>query len=381
MYKVAFLRNYHVKMIRNLVSITWLLLIGCTHGGSVQNKPKVLQSISKKSGIDTPIAGKRQYTDRQLEVFLDSVGRLPVQTLTDKDAFEADSVFKSQKQLDTIISPWDFETLKQAARKGVMKVDLARRIFKNHDISYDCTTKSISLTYKKGLIPVVYMPFNKQKDGFDEFALYIGDPGHCGSSALYFFKGNKIIALHEGYNRFGSEMHFYKDADGKTVVYYGKNFGEGSGVDWIYYYFYKYDGDKLIPILDEVEKANLQPPAFRARWLESSIVSTHPLTLKMVYNENFNQTISLPDTTYGRSSTNFIDDSTMVSYSWDERSKTLKGNYEQSKLSKAQISSFYTAYHEYVFINAYYQLLKHMFQDKNQRKWVLWYLEKVKTGN
>jgi len=368
-------------MNRILALITLLLLIGCIHNSRIKNRAISTKQTSGKNDPDAPITSKRQYTDEQLEAFLDSVGHLPTRTLTNKGTFEADSVFKSQKQLDTLISPLDFETLKRAAVKRVMRVDIARRIFNNHDIGYDCTTKSIFVTYKTGLIPVVYIPFNKQKNAFIEFALYIGDPGHCESSALYFFKANRIIALHEGYNRFASEMHFYKDDDGKTVVYYGRNFGEGTGVDWIYYYFYKYDGDKLVPILGEVEKANLQPPAFRARWLESTVVSTHPLTLKMVYNENFNQTISLPDTTYSRSSTNFIDDSTTVSYAWDERSKTLKRNDEQSKLNEAQISSFYWSDNEYLFINSNYKLLKGMLKDKKQQNWVLWYLEKVKTGS
>jgi hypothetical protein len=367
-------------MNKYLILVALLSLTGCNHSIKIQNKPDTQNSVFKNRLIDSAGPSARHYTDGQLEAFLDSIGHLPTQALTDKGTFEADSVFKSLKQLDTVISPRDFETLKRAARKGVMRVDTARRIFKNRNISYDCTTKSIFVTYKTGLISVVYIPFNKQKNAFNEFALYIGDPGHCESSALYFFKRNKIIALHDGYNRFASEMQYYKDADGKTVVYYGKNFGEGSGVDFNYYYFYKYDGDRLIPILDEVETANLQPPAFRARWLESSIVSTHPLTIKMVYNENFNHTISLPDTTYGRSSSNITDDSTVVRYAWDANSKTLKGDYDHSKLTKAQVMSYYGG-NDYLFINAYYKLLKDMLKDKKQRNWVLWYLEKVKTGN
>ncbi len=98
----------------------------------------------------------------------------------------------------------------------------------------------------------------------------------------------------------------------------------------------------------------------------------------MVYYQNFNSTISLPDTTYFKSSPNFIDDSTVVRYAWDEKSRTLKGYYEQSKLSKAQIMSYYLGDNEYLFINVYYKLLKQMLKDGKQRKWVLSYLERVK---
>jgi hypothetical protein len=173
-------------------------------------------------------------------------------------------------------------------------------------------------------------------------------------------------------------LNYYKDADGKTVVYYDRNFGTGSGAWWDNLYFYKYDNDKLIPILDELENGNIQPPYFRARWLKSNIKSTHPLTLKMVYYQNFNPTIRLPDTTIYQSSPNFVDDSTVVRYAWDEKSKTLKGNYPQSKLNKAQIMSYYLADNEYLFINSYYKPLKRMLKDDKQRKWVFSYLKGVK---
>jgi hypothetical protein len=310
----------------------------------------------------------------QLEAFLDSIGHLPQQALMDKADREPDSIFRSQTQLDTLISPKDFETLKRAAHKGVMRVSTARRIFKNKNISYDCTTKDIFVTYRKGLIPVVYTAFSKDTNSFDEYALYIGDPGQCQSAALYFFKGKRIIAQHDGYNRFADTLAWYKDVDGKTVVHYGKDFVFGSGIAWNNYYFYKYEGNKLIPILDELETGDLMPPAPRAIWLESTIQSTRPLTIKMVYYQYFSGDASFPDST-----PNLINDSTVVTYQWDEQTKTLKGNYAQSKLSRAQIMSYNLGDNDYLFLNAYYPLLKRALKDKKQRNWVLWYLEQVKN--
>ncbi len=155
--------------------------------------------------------------------------------------------------------------------------------------------ESILKTYKVGLITVNYYPFSLNKHDFNEFALSIGDGGHCENAYLYFFTGNRIIARHDGYNRDGLDLSFYRDADGKTVVYYDRNFCTGSGVWWDNFNFYKYDNDKLIPVLDELENGNIQPPYFRARWLESTVESTHPLTIKMVYYQNFNSFVSLPE--------------------------------------------------------------------------------------
>jgi len=344
--------------------LVWLaLLISCTHPTKTAKTEISSQNSTGRSA--------------QLEVFLDSIGHLPQQALEDKVAFEPDSIFKSQKQMDTLLSQPDFDIIKQAALKGVMPARVARRVFHNSDISDSCNVESVLKTYKVGLIPVKYYPFSSNKHDFNEFALSIGDSFSCINAYLYFFSGNRIIAMHDGYNHGGPDVSYYKDADDKTVVYYGKEFNRGSGVSWDNFFFYKYDNNKLIPILNELEIGNLQPPAFRARWLESTILSTHPLTIKMVYNQSFNQTVSLPDTTYFESSPDFINDSTAVRYAWDEQSKTLKGNYAQSKLSKAQIMSYYLANNEYLFINAYYKQLKQMLSDDKQRKWVLRYLEKV----
>jgi hypothetical protein len=260
-----------------------------------------------------------------------------------------------------------------------MPVKVARRIFRNNNISYTCNMESVLKTYKIGLITVVYYPFSSNKHDFNEFALSIGDDGHCENAYLYFFSGKRIIARHDGYNRDGLDLSFYRDADGKTVVYYDRNFCTGSDNWWDNFNFYKYDNNKLIPILDELENGNIQPPYFRARWLESTVESTHPLTIKMVHYQNLNQTVSLPDTNIYESSPNFIDDSTVVRYAWDEKSKTLKGNYEQSKLNKAQIMSYYLSDNEYLFINSYYKKLKQVLKDHKQRKWVLSYLEWVRT--
>ena len=201
-----------------------IVLAGCTHTHKSANKAAAPKPAPAKTVVDPARSATMRYTDQQLEAFLDSIGRLPQQPLMDKVAFEPDSAFKSQEQLDTLLSPSDFNTLKQAAREGAMPVKVARRIFQNMDIGDSCEMESGPKAYKVGFIPVEYYPFSANKHDFKEFALCIGNNWRCVDAFLYFFSGNRIIARDGGYDRDGLDLDYYKDADGKTVVHYNRNF-------------------------------------------------------------------------------------------------------------------------------------------------------------
>jgi hypothetical protein len=360
------------------------MLAACMHRPkSVVKKVSQPLKLSNTSIADTDIDHENhiRYSDKRLEDFLDSVGTLSAQSLADTVAFGADSVFKNQTSLDTTLSSKDFEIIKRAIHKGYISVKTARRIFHNPDISYDCNVKSIMLTYKKGLIPVVYYPFDKDTTQFNEFAVCIGDPGHCITAALYFFKGNRLIALHEGYNRFAPDLEHYKDSDGKTVVYYGKSFESGSGIWWNNYFFYKYEGNKLIPILNELQNGNRQNFFWgpRVMWLESTVQKTNPLTIKMVYYQYLPNTASFSDISNYDNDPKIVDDSTLVQYAWNEKTKTLQGDYGKSKITKPQILSYYLEDNELLFINSYYKTLKLALRDTTKRKATLIYLNIIKN--
>lgn len=352
-----------------------VILMSCDKKQKPTGK-KPNHAVSQSTATSGKERKKIQYSDQELEAYLDSIGNLSTQPLADKAAFWADSVFKSQKQLDTLISVKDFELLKRAAHKGVIGVEMARRIFRNQEISFGCTTKSIFLTYKKGLIPVVYYPFDKNKNDFNEFAICVGDPGHCSNAYFYFFKSNRIIARHDGYNRFTQEPEHYKDEDGKTIVYTVQGFDNGSGIWWNNFFFYKYEGDKLIPILNELQNGNMQSFwGFRVLWLESFIQKTNPLTIKMVYYNQFAD----EDSDKGGYGPLIINDSTIVQYNWDERTKTLQGQYDKSKISKPQILSYYLGENDLLFMNTHYSTLKNALRDKTKMKLLLVYLNNVKN--
>ncbi|MEZ2334842.1 hypothetical protein AB6735_04370 [Mucilaginibacter sp. RCC_168] len=351
------------------------MLIGCNN----KQKPVEKKSSSHVPAISKPTSNtppkKIQYSDQQLEQFLDSVGHLPTQPLAAKTAFWADSIFKNQAQLDSVISLSDFKKLKQATHTGAIDILTARRIFGNKKIDSACNEESVLLTYKEGLIPVVYYPFDKHKADFNEYAICIGAPTHCENAYLYFFKGNKIIARHNGSSRYGLNLEHYKDTDGKTVIYYKEEFDDGSGIWWNNYFFYKYDGDKLIPVLNELQNGNLTISVGRAFWLESFVQKTNPLTIKMVYYDQF--PVSSDTTDFGP---DIINDSTIVKYNWNEQLKIFQGDYKNSKISKPQVLSYYlTGDDDIIFINAYYKTLRAALLDKVKKKRTLYYLNEVKN--
>ena len=332
------------------------------HAAAGQTAPSLATQGAKPQGYAGP-----------LEAFLDSVGQLPTQPLAAEAAFIADSLFNSPKPLDTAVSQRDFGILKHAAKQGFISVNTARRIFGNNRISDDCTEASVLHNYAKGLIPVEYYPFGRRD--FDKYALCIGSPGHCLDACLYFFKQNRIIAKHDGYSHYGLDMSHYQDsADGKTVVYYRREFTSGSGIWWNNYFFYKYDGNALIPILNELQNGNLQPFwGFRNYWLESFIEKTNPLTIKMVYH------VQLPDTAKPDYGPNIIDDSALVEYTWNATAKKLEGQHSQTKITNPQILSYTVQQNDLLFINSYYPTIKRALNDSATRKSTLIYLNRVRT--
>jgi len=343
--------------------LTFWTLIGCKNGQKSvlqKNNLDALQTVNEST--DEPKKAVR-YSDQQLENFLDSIGELPTKPLMDKVSFMTDSIFENQQQLDISVKESDFEKLKQGCKVALLDIQTVKSIF--GDIKID------SAYLKDGNIPLTFFSFDNNKNDFTEFAVYLGYADAGWNCEVYFFSSNKIVAKHNINHRYGLELKHYKDIDDRTVVYYKENYGSGSGVWWFNFYFYKYYNNKLIPILNEIENGNMQFPwGLRVLWLESSIEKTNPLTLKMVYYQAYSDAAENPK---------YINDSTFVQYTWDEKTRALVGNYEESKISKAQIMTYYLEDNELLFINTYNKLLKNNLKDKRFRQSALNYLNEVKN--
>jgi len=369
------------KIIRNLACFVLVLAVfGCNHADKKPDK-----KVVKKTQKVKPKEYKEiKYTEPQLLVFFDSVGKLPLQPLADKAAFLADSVFENfTEPMNRILSSADFVSLKTCIRKGMINASAAKKIFGEIKFDSTCNAKTLFDSVKKGSVYLGYFPFDGNRNRFDEFGILIGNAGHCDSSELYFFKGNKIIAKQSGYSRYEDNIQYFKNADGESIVYRRFEFTRGSGIWWFNSFFYKYDGDKIIPVLNELKNSNLLQPSpwgTRELWLESTIQTTNPLVMKVVYHQQF------PDTTeYDHYVTDtkpgpmIVNDSTLVKYTWNTKTKKLEVQLEQAKISRPQILSYYLVDNELLFISAYHQRIKEIMRNKNKKKSVLHYLNIIKN--
>lgn len=334
----------------------------------------------QKDYVDLPIIDStkianedKSYTEQQLTFFLDSIGSFPPSYFAENVSFIADSIFRNQLQMNKVISQSNFSRLKLAINEEdeilrTIDIKTAKNIF--GEIQVD------SSFVADGKIPITFFSFDKRKEDFNEFAICLGytDAGEFGwSCVLYFFKNNKIVAKHNIYHRYGLELNHYKDSDGKTIIYYKENFGSGTGIWQFNFYFYKFYNDKLIPILNVLENGNLNSWGRRNFWLETFVTKTNPLTLKMVYHQFFYETKEEGE------DYRIIDDSTFIQFKWDEKSRTLIGNYEKSKINKFKILTYYLDSNDLLFINTHYNELKKGIKDKTKRHIVLNYLNGVKN--
>jgi hypothetical protein len=71
--------------------------------------------------------------------------------------------------------------------------------------------------------------------------------------------------------------------------------------------------------------------------------------LKMVYSQAFSDDPGSPT---------FIHDFTVVRYTWHEESKTFRGVYEKSKITKPQILTYYLEDNEHLVIYTYHDMLE-----------------------
>jgi len=298
------------------------------------------------------------YSEKQLESFLDSVGRLPIEPMVKEARHYSDSIFYGRQNMEVKFSATDFQMLLKEAKKGLINEKLAREFHTDYDSS----------EVYEGKLYASFHPFDKNEDQPDQFAICFEPPAMNSEGDVYFFRKNQCIAKHHIYHRYGLELDHYQDEAGKTVIYYKENFVSGTGIWWWDYYFYRYEGDKLSPLLSELQNGNLRTiPAYPAKWLESTVVDTKPLTLKMVYYLS------------GENDDYIINDSTNVQYRWDVKTKMLKGDYEHSKLSQNQILAYNLgAGNELFFIKAHHERLKQLMKDKAKRRLILYFLNDEK---
>lgn len=329
--------------------------------GKIHDQASDTLDITKAVLSDSTTPPFFQYSLAEKLQFLDSVSKLNLQSLKDSTTFDEDSTFQRRKNFAITLTIEDFEKLKYACKKGRMSIETAKRLFPNFDDS------TLIIAEEENRIIIHHIPLSNKNDNFDEFAVSLGSSDW--SNLVYFFKKNQLIAFHDIYHRYGLEIKHFTGADGNTTIYYKQNFASGSGIWQFNYYFYKYMGNKLIPVLNILENGNYTWPGPRTYWLETFVQSENPLKLKFVYNFLFKDSLG----------SELLNDSTEVIYNYDQNLRAYIGHYKDSKINADKILTYYLGDNELLFINAYNQELKAWIdgKDKIKRERTLNYLNKV----
>lgn len=341
--------------------ITLLSLTTCYN--QVTNNPSI-------SNNNNPTEQK-QYPAKELIALLDSIGQLNPGIWVEKLSFKVDSSLNNQTKLNKRLSPADFQKLKKAAFEKEMDIEFAKQIFP--EIKIDGSLGDHLIDNK---FPIGFYSFNTNNKEFKEFAISIGnDSGLTWKNDVYFFHSENIIAKHTIFHRYGLNLKHFNDKENRTVIYYNVNYESGSGIWWHQFNFYAYEKNQLVPVLTEIQNINLQYPwGIRAYGIKSEIVNKKPLQIKFVYNNQF------PDPT--ATHTEFINDSTTITYLINKQNKKFIPDYTDSKQNKNQLLSYFPSNNELLFVNSNYNLFKKGLNGSNQvmRKAILNYLNELKNS-
>ena len=317
-----------------------------------------------------------QYSDEELIALLDSIGHLNPNSWTEELASIVDTVLNSPIQLNKQLSPKDFKelkaTLKDSGKNTAIDLDLAKRIFPQLEIDSSLAADAASMENK---LPINFHTFDKNTNDFNEFAISIGpDERVTSDNDVYFFKSDKIIAKHEISHFYGFHLKHFKNEINETVIYYRVNYERGTGILWDQFNFYRYDTDKLLPTLTEIRHIWLDYFwSSRPYRIKSNILSTKPLKLKFVFNNQF--------TDSSENQIDFINDSTVIKYKFNTIKKIYEPEFTDTKLNKLKLLTYFHADNNLLFVNANYDLLKKELSgnDQARRQAIMNYLLRLKN--
>jgi hypothetical protein len=379
------------------------LLLGCHNSSNNEqaNSTQVIKKDTAKKSVDgviptskkqpVPLAPLRlKHSKKELLAFLDSISHISVKNvldslnaglaLCDTVKFPVDSE-ESIENLSIELTANEFAGLKKSCRKGAISIWLAKKIFPNLKI-----TKTEKKT--KDSLYLRFYPFDEDTLAYKHYAIQItSSPENIWDGTFYFFHGNKLIARHYCFYRFGPDIDSYADNSGDIYVFYKECFGEGAGLAWFHYYFFKYISDTLTPVLNVVQGTSNELITEQARiyGLDAKIIGTDPLKIKMNYSVSLN--IQSDSDTYYDTFRNIINDSDIVTYRWDGNHTRYVPEYS-SKLSDERLASFYAmedstqlARTDLLFLHSYSDLIKSLTESRNDTlsRAAFIYLDAVKS--
>lgn len=297
-----------------------------------------------------------QYSEKELVFFLDSVAKIKVEPLMKKVSEKSDNAFNNQLKLKKNISIANFKKLKESIESQEIPSKLAIKIFGKNNMK--------SRGFKESNLVFSFYSLTTAKSNFEEFAIYFNE-----SHEIFFIKNQKVIGRHIIQTKLFPDLQFYKDSDGKTVVYYDYELMNGSGIWQSNYFFYKIDGEKMLPILNQIHQSNLSNVwSNRIFSLQSSIESTLPLAFKINYEISFLNE---------EKEVKFINNTAFIKYLWDDKTQQLVGDFIASKLNEAQLASFYIEGSDLLFLKSFYPIIRNNLRDEHLKGTILKYINEV----
>ena len=300
-----------------------------------------------------------QYSEEELVLFLSSVEKIKSEPLMNTISAKTNLAFRKQKQMKRKISKTNFEKLLIAIDTKEMEAELATAIFGKSNVNLG--------KIKSNDIGLNFYSFDEITDNFEVFGIYFNE-----SHELFFIKNKKVIAKHIIHTKLLPDLHFYKDSYGKTIFFYDYELMSGSGIWQNNYFFYRIDGEKVEPVLNQIHLSNLRNDwSDRHFSLETTIESFSPLTFKITYEVSFlNEEKEMK----------FINDTALIKYVWNDKTKQLEGNFTASKLNEAQLTSFYIEGSDLLFLKSFYPVIKMNLREEHLKGPTLKYLNEVKNA-
>lgn len=300
--------------------------------------------------------------EKELIALLDSIGGLDKDKLVEKILLEPDSVLNSQTDLNITLSDKDFDLLKKAVAKKQISTTDAKRIFPDFK-------RPKNFLEEENFIELY--SFDDDTTAFQQFAVVLNDFGMT-ENEIYFFQGKKLIAKHHVDYRYTLHLEHFKDENGKTVIYYPVNFMNGTDIWWFQSNFYRYENEKLTPVLTELSISNFVPSfSIRSFELEAQVVNTNPLKMKFIYHSKFD---------YKTEWKKFVSSLTTVTYKLDNQTSKYVADFSNTDLDKYKLLSFSLADNDLLFVSAYHVELKEWLTGKDpiKRKVIFDFLKELR---
>jgi len=323
--------------LKQLFSVCLVLAI-CT----ISQVKAQIETITYCKNCDNP----REIKVSLLDSFLDSVANLNSEQLGRAVNAYYDSTYRQKSTVGITLSKKDFNLLKESIENGEVHSSSFEQIF---SIEPDP-----SWIYE-GQIALESFVFKGSEQDPIEFAIVAGAQTSWEGKTFFFIR-NQLFEIHEVFHKGNYEISHYTGPEGNTIVHYLRNHGRGTGISQYNHCFYEFTESGLRPVLNLIQTGVLYSGGSHRNF---NIHLRKSSSTPLIFDSEYNSAIWMDDfEEYA-----VIDSGSVnLQYVWDQKENTYKAN-SQNKLSNDQLLSFYLEGNPLLFINVYYDRLKHLIEN------------------